>query len=433
MLLFWRHGYEGVSIGDLTRAIGVAPPSLYAAFGSKAGLYRQALARYKETLGCLDVAGIGSATSLPDAVRRLLEGAVGSVTRREQERGCMISSGLVACHPDHAALTRDTAARREAGAWDNSFPAWLHQGPDRELCPWAAADDRHGTGRRGGDPRHGPARPVHAGPGSPEIERQDVGCMALDTATMSEEQSIRRVTFLAGREWPGRFRATAANARTGESIVWHEGSGVPLELGVASSCALPQRGAGIRSMDVLTQPRSGSGHADVIRASQLQHAVERVDGDRHLGRPALVRARAQLVADHLLPPGHGGFDPGAHVVSGRVLPRHAPVLGDVPQVAVSLRGCGLGRVAGHGVCARRDNHGRVRMALGDAVVDAILVVAAVTGERRHGTCDLVEQGAGLRRVVHVLGGRRGGHDPAGVGVYAEMLSTPLQFSAFVPG
>ncbi len=114
LLLFWRHGYEGVSIGDLTKAIGVAPPSLYAAFGSKAGLYEKAMARYEETLGCLDVAAIGSAPSLPEAVRVLLEGAVRNVTRRKHERGCMISSGLVASHPDHAALARDAAARREA-------------------------------------------------------------------------------------------------------------------------------------------------------------------------------------------------------------------------------------------------------------------------------------------------------------------------------
>lgn len=114
MLLFWRHGYEGVSIGDLTKAIGVAPPSLYAAFGSKSGLYQQAMVRYEETLGCLDVAAIQSAKSLPDAVRLLLEGAVRSVTRREHERGCMISSGLIACHPDNAAIARDAAARREA-------------------------------------------------------------------------------------------------------------------------------------------------------------------------------------------------------------------------------------------------------------------------------------------------------------------------------
>lgn len=114
MLLFWRHGYEGVSIGDLTKAIGVAPPSLYAAFGSKAGLYRRAMERYEESRGVLDVAAIRSAASLPDAVRMLLTDAVNAVTERRDERGCMISSGLVACHPDHADLARDAAARREA-------------------------------------------------------------------------------------------------------------------------------------------------------------------------------------------------------------------------------------------------------------------------------------------------------------------------------
>jgi len=74
---------------------------------------------------------------------------------------------------------------------------------------------------------------------APEIQRQDIGRMALDAATMSEEQSLQRLDFLAQREWPANVRATAVNARTGESIVWHRGSGVPLERGVASSCALP--------------------------------------------------------------------------------------------------------------------------------------------------------------------------------------------------
>ncbi len=130
MLLFWRHGYEGVSIGDLTKAIGIAPPSLYAAFGSKAGLYQQALTRYKETLGCLDVAAIGAAKSLSEAVELLLESAVRNVTHRQHERGCMISSGLVACHPDHAAIARDAAARREA----------LRMEIVQALCPFAEDD-----------------------------------------------------------------------------------------------------------------------------------------------------------------------------------------------------------------------------------------------------------------------------------------------------
>ena len=114
MRLFWRHGYEGVSIGDLTRAIGIAPPSLYAAFGSKAGLYREALDRYEHGLGSVDVTSIGSAATLAEAVRRLLETAAGAVTHPDRERGCMVSSGMIACHPDNAALARDLAARRDA-------------------------------------------------------------------------------------------------------------------------------------------------------------------------------------------------------------------------------------------------------------------------------------------------------------------------------
>ena len=47
--VFWRKGYEGASICDLTAAMGINPPSLYAAFGNKEGLFRQALDRYAAT------------------------------------------------------------------------------------------------------------------------------------------------------------------------------------------------------------------------------------------------------------------------------------------------------------------------------------------------------------------------------------------------
>jgi len=46
MTVFWRQGYEGASLADLTRAMGINPPSLYAAFGSKEGLFRAVLERY---------------------------------------------------------------------------------------------------------------------------------------------------------------------------------------------------------------------------------------------------------------------------------------------------------------------------------------------------------------------------------------------------
>ncbi|MGX1785100.1 TetR/AcrR family transcriptional regulator [Bosea sp. NPDC055332] len=114
MRQFWRHGYEGVSIGDLTKAMGIAPPSLYAAFGSKAELYREALVRYEDIFGSFDVASLAAAETLKWAVRLLLEGAVRAVTDPEREPGCMISSGMITCHPDHAELARHAAAHREA-------------------------------------------------------------------------------------------------------------------------------------------------------------------------------------------------------------------------------------------------------------------------------------------------------------------------------
>lgn len=46
MLLFWRHGYEATSLSDLTRALGVTPPSIYSAFGNKKALFLEAVGLY---------------------------------------------------------------------------------------------------------------------------------------------------------------------------------------------------------------------------------------------------------------------------------------------------------------------------------------------------------------------------------------------------
>jgi len=56
MDLFWKHGYEGVSIAELTTAMKIAPPSLYAAFGSKAELYKEAIDAYQSRPGALSLA-----------------------------------------------------------------------------------------------------------------------------------------------------------------------------------------------------------------------------------------------------------------------------------------------------------------------------------------------------------------------------------------
>jgi len=121
MRLFWRHGYEGVSITDLTNAIGIAPPSLYAAFGSKAALYREALDRYTGLPGRRlilprlegsSLSTLSPAKTLNASVKSLLRGAVHAATDPSGEGGCMISTGMIQCASEHADLAADLVGRR---------------------------------------------------------------------------------------------------------------------------------------------------------------------------------------------------------------------------------------------------------------------------------------------------------------------------------
>jgi len=95
-------------------------------------------------------------------------------------------------------------------------------------------------------------------------------------------------------------------------------------------------GPGVRAQ--LPLPRLWLGGADVTRASELHHAVERVDGDVYLGRAPFVRARAQCVPDHLFEPADRCLGSSPRRVAGRLLLCHATVLGDLLQV--QARWCG---------------------------------------------------------------------------------------------
>lgn len=162
MRLFWRHGYDGVSIGDLTKAIGIAPPSLYAAFGNKAALYGEAVLRYEQTVGWLDMTAIRSASSLAGAVRALLERAVKSVTDPDLEPGCMVSSGMITCPPEHAPLARDAAARRDA----------MRERIAEALRPFAGADEIRRLARHLAAVMQGIS--IQARDGSPPSALQDI-------------------------------------------------------------------------------------------------------------------------------------------------------------------------------------------------------------------------------------------------------------------
>jgi TetR/AcrR family transcriptional regulator, copper-responsive repressor len=108
--LFWRHGYEGVSIAALTQSIGIAAPSLYHAFGSKEGLYREVIRRY-QGMG-LSASQIAECASSFEATRKILEFGIVAVTRSTRPAGCMVSSGLLMASPEHADLARQMQKER---------------------------------------------------------------------------------------------------------------------------------------------------------------------------------------------------------------------------------------------------------------------------------------------------------------------------------
>lgn len=141
MRLFWRHGYEGVSVNDLTAALGIAPPSLYAAFGSKADLYRAAVQRYETLSSFADAPGVASARTLEEAVRGVLLAGIDSVTGRHRERGCMISDGLASCGEANADLAAYLASRRLAMRRDLAklFSRWVDKDRARSVARYVAA------------------------------------------------------------------------------------------------------------------------------------------------------------------------------------------------------------------------------------------------------------------------------------------------------
>jgi AcrR family transcriptional regulator len=112
--VFWRKGYEGTSLSDLTRAMGINRPSLYAAFGNKEALFRKVLERYVE-----GPAGyVREALEEPTAravAERLLGGSVDRLTDPRGPWGCLIVQGALACGETAEPVRRELAAHRAAG------------------------------------------------------------------------------------------------------------------------------------------------------------------------------------------------------------------------------------------------------------------------------------------------------------------------------
>src|SRR5262249_9157634 len=111
--VFWARGYEGATLPELTRAIGINRPSLYAAFGNKEQLFRKALDRYQAG----PQAFLSEALMRPTAraaVEATFSGFVRMLRSRDDVRGCLIVCGALASGDEADPVRRELARLRQA-------------------------------------------------------------------------------------------------------------------------------------------------------------------------------------------------------------------------------------------------------------------------------------------------------------------------------
>ncbi len=134
MEVFWEGGYEGASMTDLTSAMGITSPSLYAAFGCKEALFREAVAHYNETEGAAVAAALRDLPTAREAIAEVMRHQVIAYTDPDKPRGCMIvlaattSSDRSPRVHEHLAEWRmatehDFRERIERGIADGDVPA----------------------------------------------------------------------------------------------------------------------------------------------------------------------------------------------------------------------------------------------------------------------------------------------------------------------
>ncbi len=112
MLAFWRRGYEGTSMADLVQALGIASARIYAAFGSKQDLFREAVQRYEAGDGGFADRAMAQEPRVRDALARVLRDAVATYTDDAHPLGCMVVTAATNCAEENEAVAAWLAEHR---------------------------------------------------------------------------------------------------------------------------------------------------------------------------------------------------------------------------------------------------------------------------------------------------------------------------------
>ncbi|MPZ40988.1 MAG: TetR family transcriptional regulator [Rhizobiales bacterium] len=151
MEVFWAKGYDGTSMADLTAAMGVNSPSIYAAFGCKEQLFGEAVALYAATEGGRIWSSMVTAPTARAAIETMLRTSAEEFTRAGKPRGCLIALGAIHTDQGNEVVRRDLRQKRaqnieqlsrrlERGIADGELP----KGLDRRAIATFYATVQHG-------------------------------------------------------------------------------------------------------------------------------------------------------------------------------------------------------------------------------------------------------------------------------------------------
>lgn len=139
MEVFWARGYAGASIAELTQAMGINPPSLYGAFGSKEDLFKEAVGLFLATDDACTPKLLSGDLTARESIRAMLMAAARSCVQANKPTGCLIVLGATNGGPDASAaqqhlkecreqMTERIRNRLERGVVEGELPASLDLG-----------------------------------------------------------------------------------------------------------------------------------------------------------------------------------------------------------------------------------------------------------------------------------------------------------------
>jgi AcrR family transcriptional regulator len=113
MEVFWEKGFEGTTVADLTAAMDIGLTSMYAAYGSKEDLFREALEHYMHTVGARTWAAVTDARTARGAVEAFLMSTARAYSQSDCPSGCLMALSALHANAATERLRAELAAKRE--------------------------------------------------------------------------------------------------------------------------------------------------------------------------------------------------------------------------------------------------------------------------------------------------------------------------------